>query len=88
MEEPRLGERYWDGLPGGSGLGMEGGTLTEARLSGHRASTWETGSGTDCSHESLRNKCEDSPVKGGSRDERAEEGRKEPPEPEKAAALR
>lgn len=53
MEEPRLGERYWEGLPGGSGLGMEGGTLTEARLSGHRDSTWDTDSGTACSHESL-----------------------------------
>lgn len=35
-----------------------------------------------------RNKCEDSPPKGGSRDERADVGRKDPPELENAAALR
>lgn len=53
MEDPLLGDRYWDGLPADSGLGMEGGTLTGAMLSAQRASTCGTDSGTDCSHVSL-----------------------------------
>lgn len=66
MEEERLGERYWDGLPGGSGLDMEVGT--EARLLVHRGSTCETGSGTDWSHESLWKRREISDETSGSDD--------------------
>lgn len=84
--EPLLGERYWDGLLGASGLGMEAGT--GAKLSPHRGSTWDTDSETGCSHESLRNRCEVSLLNGGSREDRAVEGRKELPELEKAEAVR
>lgn len=35
-----------------------------------------------------RNRCEDSLLKGGSKEDRAEEGRKEPPELGKAEVLR
>jgi len=65
-EEPWLGEWYccggcwcwlwWDGLPSGSGLVMEVAVTptTVLRLSGHRASpTWDRGSGTDWSQDSL-----------------------------------
>lgn len=53
MVEPRLLDRNGDGLSGGSGLAMDGGTVIEAMLSGQRVSTWDTDSVTDCSQESL-----------------------------------